>query len=292
MKQEQTIDKDKPIIENAYQLAVEVAEAIQTRCYMAPNRPIVDEIMLFGSCVRGEPAHDIDLLLIHDSLDLAEMGLISKYDKTKRKMKPIDDMVNLETSKLSSEFVFGRLGSPKIGCFINFEQDLRYEIENAESPRQTWEEFQAGVFPRPKKKARINISGRYIEIDVTGPYDEVKERIQKVITEEKSKGVLDRVNKIMKAKDFSIDSVLDIHIMYQSVLKTPPAWDMTDYSEERRLAVIQCKDRTYWQTIFTEGRLFDASKRDFSIPVAERFLQVLEFFEPTQYANELHKETK
>ena len=81
---------DKPIIPNAMQIAEQVAGIMFEFSYRSTpwsGMPVehqlpteqIEDILLFGSTMKGEPAHDIDMLIIHNLLELSTYGVITKY---------------------------------------------------------------------------------------------------------------------------------------------------------------------------------------------------------------------
>ncbi|MBT4539565.1 hypothetical protein HOI26_05190 [Candidatus Woesearchaeota archaeon] len=291
-------------VQNKYQIATKVAEIIHQNAYQHGDRNIKG-IMLFGSVARQqEDANDIDLLIIHDISQLNELGTFTKYSGGR--MVPDKNSFFDNGDNYSASRVLREMGASKIDDFFNFKYELRH-----------WLGRRPDIYDTPRKGDILESFSRYLSPDrlvvkdnrllfrYGGVEEEVNledrtgaEDIRRLLFEQE----VDRITKkyeptqvvsiveaLMNSYGLDMNNALDLQVMNVSLLEDI---ENPDIEIDRKLAVEQCRDPTFWQTILREGRVYDRTSQDpsipahlkhpnsFNLPITYLFPNALEVFNP------------
>ncbi len=252
---------EKPLINNALELAQNVAEVILDNCYAKS----VDDILLFGSTLTRE-AHDIDLLMIHHFYPLEEFGKFTKYQDGCGLV--LDLEAKIENGRYKASLLLKKMGSPEFIDYYEASNEIMDALE-AEIPKIRNDEDYTyeGIMTLPYL-GQVSIDPK------TEFYLKVLETIDDLFKERfEQRMVVEKVKKYFADKNLDMNEVLDLHVMDREVLS--PVGE-----NDRKLAIQQSRDPTFWYTVLTVGRLYDRGTRTFTIPVEEKYPQAIELFKP------------
>ncbi|NQV91220.1 nucleotidyltransferase domain-containing protein [Candidatus Woesearchaeota archaeon] len=92
--------------------ASDIARIIVDHSYKGSLNSFDYDVLLFGSVVRGEKAHDIDMLIIHNNRDLNEYGMATTYAGSRKGMIPDPNpSVAIEEGQFSPQELLKALSS-------------------------------------------------------------------------------------------------------------------------------------------------------------------------------------
>lgn len=243
------------LIPHARGIAEQVAKLITNFSYRYRTGG-VKEILLFGSTLRGE-ANDIDLAIIHTLPYLRELGIFTKYDvKAGRNLPDLE--AKIEEHRYRAEAILELLGSPEYPSKLDLEWDVRQEIRKQLRPSVGWYDEEYGG------TVELPFIGE-ITFRPTSSYHDVLTQTDEVMKTLRSRLVLEKVNALLEEKNLPVNKTLDLHLLDEEVL-------LPGYGQERREILLrQCRDPTFWYTVFTSGKLYDQSSGTFSISFQEKY---------------------
>jgi predicted nucleotidyltransferase len=253
---------EKQIIPNAYDLAVKVAETILNKSYhgVFNSQPSINDVLLFGSTMREEPAHDLDLLVLHKFHPLASYGVVTKYDEKTHSLIVNPDG-NIQKGA-PSESILHSMGGKDIYDLFDLEEEIDSIFHrNLASIRGTINSIEEKNY-----HGKLDLEFGSIEFPEPVSFMEVLDARTKFIEEEiRSKTVLYKVKALVQERGLDLGTVLDLHAMDVDLLYTQKMQD------EREMAIQQCTDPTFWNTVLTTGKLYNSESGKFDIPVDQKY---------------------
>ena len=279
---------NKPIIPNAMNIAEEVAkimfefsyrstqfEGIPVE-YQAPAEQI-DDVLLFGSTVRGEPAHDIDMLIIHNLSELFTYGIITKYDEHKGEAVPDLD-AKIEDKRYQAISILDSMGSPRFADY----QDEDFELGDAllNSTRKLRDTFDPDYYEGEVRTIELaeglniemTISREFVREDYDRAHEAIRNYLSQDMVRTKIKEMFDRLG-------MEINTTLDLHVMSAQLLSPGKTEDVKTYlKKQRQLAVTQCRDSTFWPSVLESGRLYNRETGKFDTMVSTKYEKAIELF--------------
>lgn len=224
-----------------YQLAREVARIIHEKSWLGVG---VEDVLLFGSAMRDDAKpKDLDMLILHNGRRLKEFN-IDPYAKGRPRTEsdmPIED----GNRRYYGFHIFMRLGYRGDPDFV-----------------PTWE---AGSYKREiarEKELESDSALRNI-LRLLGPFGFSDESLNGDPLS-LGEGVRRRISRLF-----------DVHVLSTALLR-----ERDEHYDDRRAEAMRCcRDPTFWHTVLTEGRLYATSKRDFTIPVDQKYRGATALFE-------------
>ena len=262
---------EKSIIPNALDLAQRIASIIITESYATGfSDPAVKDVLLFGSTIRKEPAHDIDLLVIHDHSPLDEFGYATVYSEEAGRIVPDQNATGLEAG-FKAEDILSCLGSKSVMDIFEAGMDIRNNMNKQVRDMQTV----SGDLPGGYKYTGTLDLPYVGEIVFSKPvtYDEICSRVDAAIKETiNNPSVFLRVRSLMTEQRLALNEVLDIHTMNVGLL------DPEGMAEERKIVISQCTDPTLWHTVLTTGKLYNPDSNSFDLAVDKKYVGASKLF--------------
>src|SRR3989344_5061624 len=256
--------KKKPITPNALDLAQRIASIIINKSYVCRfSGSAVKDVFLFGSTLRKEPAHDIDLLVIHNHSSLDKFGYATVYSEEAGRIVPDKNAKGLEACFKAEDILYS-FGSKSVMDIFEAGMDIRRILNKQVMDMQTV----SGDLPGGYKYTGTLDLPYVGEIEFNTPvtYDEICSRVDAVIKETiNNPSVFGRVRSLMTEQRLALNEVLDIHAMNVGLL------DPEGMAEERKIVISQCTDPTFWNTVLTTGRLYDVDAGKFTIPFDQKY---------------------
>lgn len=253
------------IIPHALELAENIAEIIlkdsyRTKMFGEPNELLAEssikDILLFGSTLRGEPAHDIDMLVIHQNGRLNEFGFATVYDNNTAQLVP-HPTANIQEAFYHPESILKAMGGEGIGDIFDMEWEVRDAKQRQITEMRVLENHYLGTLQLP-----------YIgEIKFVKPVplNTLMDAVDQAINEKlRSKMIATKVKALMEKQKLDVNEVLDLHVMNAGLL-------LGEMPEEREIIVAQCKDPTFWNTVLSTGALYNPSSKKFELPVDSKY---------------------
>jgi len=248
------------IIPHALELAENIAEIIlkdsyRTKIFGDPNELLAEspikDVLLFGSTQRGEPAHDIDMLVIHRYYQLDTFGFATVYDNNTAQLVP-HPTANIQESFYQPMGILESMG----GEGINDLFDMEWEIRDAERRQTTEMRVLENHYLGTLKLPYIG----EIKFVKPVPLNTLIDTIDQAINEKlRSKMVATKVKALMEKQKLDVNEILDLHVMNQRLL-------LGEMTEEREIIVAQCKDPTFWNTVLSTGALYNLKSKKFDLP--------------------------
>ncbi len=225
-----------------YEIAKDAAEIIHEKSWEGHR---VKDVLLYGSTLNSDSPSDIDLLIIHDSIKLKDFSIY-----TDKPLK-VDEPVGKENARERSYSIFHQLS-------------YKYEERRNDTV----------VAAIGKRIAPLNLG--------TCTNEEIKKADEKYrkIFENVFPDKFDVSNVIDL---YGIDNIFDVHVLHTKALiddsgKKRESISVKTPSEIRKEAIESCKDKKFWHTILSEGRIYDKSTHDFSQTVEEKYPRALSLF--------------
>ena len=251
---------EKPIIENARDVAEKVATIILKDSYRNGRDESgvgVRDVLLFGSALRGEPAHDIDMLAIHNLYPLNELGFATIYDEHTGRMVP-HPTANIQKGFYRPSGILKSMGGEGIYDLLEMEFKIEDVGRMQISKMRVLGDQYVGTLDLPYVGE--------IKFAKPVPFKAVLDTVSRAVDEKlRSRMVSTKVKALMKEHGLNLDEVLDLHAMNVRLLS---AGEMKD---ERKIVVAQCVDPKFWNTVLTTGRLYNRDSGKFEIPVDQKY---------------------
>lgn len=258
---------DRPIIPDAANIAADIAEIVLKDSYKPPSgQPPVRDILLFGSAARGEPAHDIDLLLFHSSYTLDQLGLVTVYDEHLGGLVPARN-INPHKDSNPNDAILSAIGFreiPDLGhYFSNATRSFRSQLRSlVQSDGRYSGIVHINHLPPVILHPGTSLASALTQFDRV-LYDHIA-----------SQSPHDRVIALMKSYGLNFLQDLDLQTMNLGLLNP-------DIMKEcRKQAIGQCADPTFWQTVLSEGKIYDPATRLFETPVSDKYPGATQSFTP------------
>lgn len=259
---------ERAYIPNSLDLAQQVAGIIVRDSYKAGGvQSCIQDVLLFGSTLNNKPAHDIDLLVIHQHAPLNQFGFATLYNEHTAELVP-HPTANLIEKFYRPEAILESLGGAGIYDFSGIIEKI-----DAAAHEQLRESTSITRVPGDQYLGKLELP--YIgEIEWVKPvpFQTVLDSIKRAVDEKlRSKMVSTKMNALMNEHELDMDSVLDLHVMDARLL-------FGELPDERKIIVAQCQDPTFWNTVLTTGRLYSCDSGKFEIPLEQRYPSASQVF--------------
>ncbi|MBU0980490.1 MAG: hypothetical protein KJ709_06805 [Nanoarchaeota archaeon] len=273
-------------IPNAMDIAENVARIIFESSYrdkMWDER--VQDLLLFGSTLTGESFKptdeqkepDIDILVIHTLHGLTEYGMFMKYDEEKSEAI-LDPEADITRQRYDPVCVLEEMGSVfgadnfKVWNLIH-DGNMLYEGMIDQMPLLRNGNFYGGVVKLPLVgEVRIPVQ-RYDYF--TEGFKHLTGYIDKAFDEKvASTFTVNRVRRFLEEQGMPIEPTLDLIAMHKAMLEPGKAED------QRKLALQQSGDPTFWNSILCSGRLYNKSTGKFDTRLDDKYPGGAELFRP------------
>ena len=267
------------VIANGYEIAKQVAK-IALDCSMTFGRDSkLDDVMLFGSTWKEGQGNDIDLLLIHSLFQLNDFGKITKYNEETARAE-IDYERKFEDKPYRASSILCTLESKQIHEWWEFTSalvDIQMGPEYVTRPNSDWRPTRR--HNHVKKIDAEDFVFQYARIvEPVDFFAGAEKEYQRIRGKYDKQRVITQVEILLEAQGLKVNEALDIQAMYKNMLSSTDEHT----TKERRNAIRQCRDPTFWQSILQEGRLYNAKEDNFSIPVTDKYPNALQLFDPRQ----------
>jgi hypothetical protein len=248
----------------------------------------VHDVLLFGSAVRGEPAEDIDMLIVHNTKELQEFSL-DPYTLYLDGIKPKEAVTHADqpvSAKNNTREIPGiilkDMGCPVLKNRKNPDAPELVELIYLDGFWELVPESLQDVLPPfvLDEDGRNNLA-RYDQFrDAYGLWYEqhgtedvlFKDAVYKQFFEIH---VDTQVKALLDSQGLEISSTLDLHVMHFNALsRSGKRWR----KKRQELIHKKCRDPTFWYTVLSEGRLYDPTVGDFVTEIGDKYPRALEYF--------------
>lgn len=249
---------------NARFLAQGIAQLIVDNCYRTRTRPVPD-LLLFGSAVDPEAKHrDIDILIIHSLRSLDRLEFLTEEGDPYYSSLTVEQPPYPAVGRAMSQEVLTSMGCRECDDFENLHVAIEHSFAEAalRNPPTVVSFVYQGV------REVIDPKENYMR-EVNRIYEKYKQRNPQHLIEE----FMRRENPNFE-EEYPLD-YLDLQIMPRRLLNPVKRW-----SCHRRRAIDDSRDPLFWQTTFRMGALYDAERKDFTIPIEEKYPDCIKLFKP------------
>lgn len=223
-----------------YDIAKDTAKAIHEKSW---DESVVLDVMLYGSTLRSESPRDIDLLVIHGGNRLKAFFPYST-------LRVVDKPVGIENARYSAYSIFRQLG---------------YKTEG-----------------RGNDSVAVAVGKRIAGLNAGTVTDEEIAETDKRWRRFSEEEYLDSFEVSNRIDAYGINNVFDVIVLHVGALLADANDQMAvkygTITGIRKSAVESCRDPTFWHTIFSEGRIYDRKKHDFSISVEDKYSGAKDLF--------------
>ncbi len=257
------------IIPNAMGLAESVAKCIVEDSYQSLifSDKTVEDVLLFGSTVRGQESHDIDLVIVHHDQRLEEFETTRRYDeKTLRYV--VDFEKKMEGTKIySPQRILEELGY-RGGLFSEESFLIHQDCINLLRYASRGEHY-SGTYELGRSDLLIKIMAE----DYEGFARELHTKEDELISHIKQQMVVYKVKEMFTSRGLKVQEDLDVLVLGEKLLHAGVETDV-----RRNILIEICRDPTFWQTVLSEGRLYNFGTGKFDVAVGEKYPEALELF--------------
>ncbi len=252
---------EKQVIPNARDLAEKIAGIILRESYNPEHRESeVKDMLLFGSALGRGPAHDIDMLVIHDNYLLDTFGFATIYDEHTGRLIP-HPTANIQERCYKPEGILKKMGGQGVYDFNRMEEDIDFAQVRQIPKLRVLKDMYLGELDLPH-------IGR-ISFVKPVPYETVLDTLKRAVDEKlRSKMISTKVKALMEEQKLDLNEVLDLHTINVGLLSAEKM------QTQRDIIIAQCKDPTYWNTVLTTGRLYNKNSWKFEIPVDRKYKDI------------------
>ncbi|OGI63676.1 hypothetical protein A2642_05175 [Candidatus Nomurabacteria bacterium RIFCSPHIGHO2_01_FULL_39_10] len=222
----------------------------------------VHDVLLFGSTMRGEESHDIDLVLIHNQNRLQEYESKLKYGKDGCSV--VDFSRKIDEKRLYNPSTILRDLEGRDITTCHFEEGLqiqeyfKYVVERADRENSFSGTFCLDYIDNPVVFTSKDRAGFQKEVDVLFEY----------LMEGK---VNTKVRGMFSERGLNVDGDFDLLLLSKETLYSSGA-------KRRGVMTDLCRDPTFWYTVLSEGRLYNLATEKFDLEVEQKYPGAVELF--------------